>query len=246
MKIIDDLGRTIHFNKIPEKIVSLVPSLTLTLSDLGLGDYLKGVTRFCKYPETLIASLPKIGGPKNIDLDKIAELNPDVVFAVKEENDKEQVLALAEKIPVVIFDINSFDDSLRMLRTMGEIFNIQLLVSETIQKLTSKIESFKNLGEGSKTVYLIWKKPYMAAGTETYIGSVLKMTGFKNMIPGRYPEVDEQFLQKAETILLATEPYHFKEKDKEELQALYPDKTIKIVNGEFFTWYGTYLLEGKA
>jgi len=242
MKITDDLGRIIPFEKIPERVVSLVPSLTLTLFDLGLGARITAITRFCKYPETSIKLLPKAGGPKNIDIDKITGLNPDVVFAVKEENNREQILKLADRFPVVVFDVNNINDSYRMLQTIGELFQIKQRVLQVTGQLKNRIQSLNQTGGNGKTVYLIWKKPFMAAGNKTYIGSMLQATGYNNIVSGRYPEVGSGVLQKAETILLATEPFHFKKEDKEELQRLYPGKTVQIVNGEFFTWFGTYLI----
>jgi len=241
MIVTDDLGRTISLEKVPEKIVSLVPSITLTLADLGLGDQLVGVTRFCKYPADLIKGLTKIGGPKNIYHTKIVDLKPDVVIAVKEENDKDQVLKLSDDVPVVVFDINTTDDVFRMMNTLGELFQKRSEAKELNSRIKEAYHHFPIQGDGKKVVYLIWKNPWMAAGKETYIGSMLKIAGFDNIVEGRYPEVDMEKLDEAEVILLATEPYHFKEKERAELEALFPGKSVNIVNGELFTWFGTYL-----
>ena len=241
MIVTDDLGRTILLAKVPERIVSLVPSLTLTLTGFGLNEQLIAITRFCKYPVDLVKVLPKIGGPKSIDIKSITELKPDIVFAVKEENNKEQVLKLSEEVPVVVFDINTPDDVYKMITTMGEIFYRKNKAEELNSSIKEAYNHFPIKGKGAKAVYLIWKNPWMAAGKETYIGSMLKMAGFNNIVDGRYPEVDLQMLLKADVILLATEPYHFMEKERNELQLLFPEKKVNIVNGELFTWFGTYL-----
>ena len=245
MEIIDDLGRKVLINTPPKRVVSLVPSLTLTLSDLGIEKQLVGITRFCIYPEHLIDSLPIIGGPKNIDVEKILWLKPDIVFAVKEENEKKQILELAKKVPVVVFDIYNPEDAFKMMKTLGEIFKKNEKAANLTLKIKHALVHFPIQGNGVRAIYLIWKKPWMAAGTKTYIGSMLKKAGFQNIVEGRYPEINMKLMDQADTILLASEPYHFKEEDKQALQLLFPDKTVKIVSGELFTWFGTYLLRIK-
>jgi len=242
MEITDDLGRKVLIDIPLKRVVSLVPSLTLTLSDLGIEEQLVGITRFCIYPEHLIYSRPIIGGPKNIDIDKIVALKPDIVFAVKEENEKEQVLELAKKTTVVVFDINNPEDAFRMIRTLGKIFKMKDRATNLNLKIKHALMRFPVQGNGAKAIYLIWKKPWMAAGTYTYIGSMLEKAGYQNIVGGRYPEIDMKLMAQADTILLATEPYHFKEEDKQALQIWFPGKTVKIVSGELFTWFGTYLL----
>ncbi len=243
MIIIDGLGRKVEINGEPKRIVSLVPSLTLTLADMGQENRLVGITRFCKYPREMIEQITKIGGPKNIDIDKILGLNPDMVFAVKEENEKEQVLKLSRHVPLVVFDICNSHDAFKMMQTIGTIFNSEDKASQMVRQVKKAIDNFPLKGNHAKTVYLIWKKPWMAAGNETYIGSMLQAAGFDNVVAGRYPQTDRKQMEKADVILLATEPYHFKESDLKELQQIFPDKRIEIVNGELFTWYGTYLLK---
>lgn len=245
MKITDDIGREITLDKVPQRIVSLVPSLTETLAGLGLGDRLVGVTRFCKYPEPLVEKLPKIGGPKRVKIDTIIELKPDIIFAVKEENNREQILKLAEQIPVVVFDINTFDDSLAMIKMLGSIFYIEKSANQKIKKIKDKITQLSKVSRRRRAVYLIWKKPWMAAGSNTFIGSMMKLLGYDNVISGRYPEIDFPVMEQAETLLLATEPYPFSEKEQIELQNRFPDKKVDIVDGELFAWYGTHILNVK-
>jgi len=242
MEITDDIGRRITLDKVPQRIVSLVPSLTETLADLGLGGRLVGVTRFCKYPKTLVEKLPKIGGPKRVKIDIIMELNTDIIFAVKEENNREQILKLAEQVPVVVFDINTFDDSLAMIEMLGSIFSIENNANNLIKKISDKLTLLSKVNRRRRAVYLIWKSPWMAAGSNTFIGSMMKLLGYDNVVYGRYPEVDYLMMEQAETLLLATEPYTFTEKERIELQKRFPDKTVVIVDGELFAWYGTHIL----
>ena len=242
MEFTDHIGRIITLDKEPQRIVSLVPSLTETLADLGLGDRLIGVTRFCKYPKTLVEKLPKIGGPKKVKIDTIMELYPDIIFAVKEENNREQILKLAEHVPVVVFDINTIDDSLAMIKMLGLIFAIDDVANELVSRIKNKINSISSVGGKRRSVYLIWKEPWMAAGRDTFIGSMMELFGYDNVVLGRYPEIDFSAMEKAETILLATEPFRFTEKERLELQKQFPAKTVTIVDGELFAWYGTHIL----
>ncbi|RLD89144.1 MAG: cobalamin-binding protein [Bacteroidetes bacterium] len=242
MKIADHLNRTVTLKSTPVRVVSLVPSITETLADLGLFACLVGVTRFCKYPSDVVNTLPKIGGPKNFDIQKIVDLKPDLVVAVKEENDKEQILRLMEQVPVFVFDINTIEDSFDMLQRLGTIFDIRDVSTYWIKRIREKLENYNPPRLAEEALYMIWKNPWMAAGKSTFIGSMMQLAGFDNLITGRYPEIDENEMSRAETILLATDPYHFKESDRVELQVKLPDKKIMIVDGEMFTWYGTHML----
>jgi ABC-type Fe3+-hydroxamate transport system substrate-binding protein len=243
MKITDHLNRTVILKSKPERVVSMVPSLTETLADLGLAENLVAVTRFCKYPSNVVNTLPKIGGPKNINLEKIIDLKPDFVVAVKEENNKKQVLSLAEHVPVFVFDINTLEDSFDMLQLLGTIFEIQEISAQWIKRIKEKLEILKPSVVAEKTLYMIWKKPWMAAGKSTFIGSMMQVAGFNNLISGRYPEISENEMRKADAILLATEPYHFNENDRKQLQEMFSGTRVIIVDGEMFTWYGTHMLK---
>ncbi len=243
MNFTDHLNRTVEINGVPQRVVSLVPSITETLADLGLAKHLVAVTRFCKYPLELTKLLPKAGGPKNIDIDKIVDLQPHLVIAVKEENDKEQVLKLAEQVPVIVFDINSVEDAFNMLDGLGAVFDRADVTAGVINSIKQKLEKYSPAGSYKKTMYLIWKNPWMAAGRSAFIGAMMKVAGFDNFISGRYPQVSRQEFEKANTLLLATEPYHFTESDRQQLLEEYPDKNVIIVDGEMFTWYGTHMLK---
>ncbi len=165
------------------------------------------------------------------------------MIAVKEENDREQVLKLSEQVPVVVFDVNTIEDSFDMLTRLGQIFGVEEVAKMWVTSIAEKTTGFKTSNNNLKALYLIWKKPWMAAGTDTFIGSMMRLAGFENIVTGRYPEINLQEFIKADTILLATEPYHFTEKDKKQLAKEFPEKKILIVDGEMFTWYGTHMLK---
>ncbi len=243
MKITDHLNRTIELKTKPQRVVSLVPSITETLAGLGLEKNLIAVTRFCKYPPDVVEQLPKIGGPKKINLEKIVALKPDLVIAVKEENDREQVLKLSEQIPVVVFDVNTIEDSFDMLNLLGQLFGVEQIANRWVNSIMKKTTDIKTSVSNHKALYLIWKKPWMAAGTDTFIGSMMRLAGFNNIVNGRYPEISRQEFDKAQIILLATEPYHFTETHQKQLANEFPDKKVVVVDGEMFTWYGTHMLK---
>ncbi len=243
MKITDHLNRTIELKSKPKRVVSLVPSITETLAGLGLEKNLIAVTRFCRYPPDVVEQLPKVGGPKNINLEKISALKPDLVIAVKEENDRSQILELSEQVPVVVFDVNTIEDSFDMLTRLGQIFDVEKVAKRWVTSITEKTTGFKTSISNHKALYLIWKKPWMAAGTDTFIGSMMQLAGFENIIEGRYPEINGKEFDKAHIILLATEPYHFTETHRKQLATEFPDKKVVLVDGEMFTWYGTHMLK---
>jgi len=240
--ITDDLGAWIILNKNLGRIISLVPSLTKTIADLGESESLVGVTNFCKYPENVVSKLVRLGGPKKVKINKIKELNPDIIFAVKEENSKEQIEELKKDFNVFVFDIKTVADALEMIKKLGYIFE----KSGKSLEITKSIESgFKSLEKNKtfRSLYLIWKKPWMAAGKETFISSMMETAGFINIVDGRYPVVDEKSFNEAELIMLSTEPYHFDVKEVDLLKKEFPEKKIILVNGEMFAWYGTMMME---
>ncbi len=237
LKFTDDLGREIRLEKARERVVSLVPSITETLVAIGKSEVIKGVTRFCIHPADIRRKATVIGGTKTIKTALIRKLHPDLIIAEKNENRKEQVLELATEFPVFVFDINTFEDGLRMIETCGKLLHSSAAF-ELAQRIRSNFSIFKKETTPTKALYLIWKKPWMAAGKNTFIGSMMEKAGLVSVVEKKYPEVSKSDFQKAEIILLSSEPYPFKERDKVELQKQYPDKKIIAVDGELFAWYG--------
>lgn len=247
MEYKDQLNRTLYFPKTPTRIVSLVPSQTELLVDLGLREYLVGITKFCVHPQDLRKDIKVVGGTKKVNFEKIEALSPDIIICNKEENTKEMVERLSQIAPVWVSDIYDIPDSLEMIEKLSQIFKVEKIGSKLIQKIQLSYDSFKNFVEeipNIKVLYLIWKNPYMAAGNNTFINSLLELNKMENVLKaddGRYPEVDEKKFQKADIILFSSEPYPFKEKDMMEISEKYTKKTI-LVDGEFFSWYGTRLI----
>ncbi|MEQ9090780.1 MAG: helical backbone metal receptor [Balneola sp.] len=228
------------------RIISLVPSLTELVLDLGIGNRLVGRTRFCIHPEKLVKDIPIIGGTKNPNLEKILELEPDYIIANHEENRKEDVQALQAHTEVNITEIDTINDALNAICDLGADLelasNAQKLVDE-IKILLSQSSKYPPL----KTAYFIWKAPWMVAACGTYIDSVMKHYNLENVFSDqqRYPQIslDELHDQNPELVLLSSEPFPFKQKHIEEIRKVCPDSKIELVNGEWFSWYGSGMLE---
>ena len=233
-----------------KRIVSLVPSLTELLSDLGLNEEVVGITKFCVHPDNWFRSKTRVGGTKNVQIEIIYRLQPDLILANKEENTKEQVEELAEHYSVLLTDINNFDSALLSILTIGKLvgrLENSIKIVKTIRNrfydLNSQFKNKKKL----QAAYLIWQKPYMAAGDDTYINDMMHYCGLQNVFSGikRYPEItlNEIRERRCEIVLLSSEPYPFKEKHVNEITNLLPGLKIVLVDGEMFSWYGSRLLK---
>ncbi|AZA82750.1 cobalamin-binding protein [Chryseobacterium lactis] len=225
------------------KIVSLVPSITEALFDLGLTEHeIVGRTKFCIHPHDKIKNVPIIGGTKNINIEKIKALQPDLILANKEENVKEQVEALMDDFKVMVTNVETVEDNYYLLKNLGKLLGKE----ERAQLFNLKIYDVLNqakLETSVKAAYLIWKNPYMTIGSDTFIHKILSEIGFENIFKDktRYPIITPEDLAAADVIMLSSEPFPFKEKHIEELKVFYPDKKIMIVDGEAFSWYGTHI-----
>jgi len=225
------------------KVVSLVPSITEALFDLGLTENeVIGRTKFCIHPEEKIKNVAIIGGTKNINIDKIKALQPDLILANKEENVKEQVEALMQDFKVIVTNVENIEDNYYLLKTLGKIFNQEEKAQSFNLKIYDVLDQAK-IDSPIKVAYMIWKNPYMTIGSDTFIHKILTEIGFENIFKDkkRYPEIQVEDLAEAELIMLSSEPFPFKEKHIEELKEFYPDKKIMIVDGEAFSWYGTHI-----
>lgn len=243
MEFTDHLDRTIFLPKPPERIISLVPSQTELLVDLGLEEKIVGVTKFCVHPGHLRKSKTIVGGTKNYRFDVIDSLKPDLIIGNKEENDQEGIEKLEAKYPVWMSDIFDLKDSLRMIFDLGELTGTEGKAAEVIFQIEKS--SAQPIAKKGTCVYLIWENPKMAAGKNTYIYSMLSVAGFENLVEKlRYPEITEETLinLSPDYLLLSSEPFPFKEKHIKTFQELLPSSTIKLVDGELFSWYGSRLL----
>ena len=248
MTIKDQLNTALSFPTAPKRIISLVPSLTELLCDLGLTDRIVGVTKFCVHPESIRDQATVIGGTKKIDLKLSSELNPDFVLASKEENLKHQVKPFSEKgVSVYTSNIGNFDDLKQVIEDLGAIFEIQSKAASLIYQLNEQLKIIEQikLKKSINAAYLIWKSPYMAAGGDTFISYMLNKVGIKNAFAenDRYPVITEEDLKKEniDLILLSSEPYPFKSSHIQELADISKKKAI-LVDGEFFSWYGSRIL----
>jgi ABC-type Fe3+-hydroxamate transport system substrate-binding protein len=246
----DQLGRKISINHPPKRIISLVPSLTEFIADLGLSDNIVGITKFCVHPKEVFRSKTRVGGTKDFNLQKIINLSPDLIICNKEENEKLKVEELAKLFPVYISNIINLKDAFEMMQQLGDILGKTIRANEIIAQCRLGFQSIhlqKSINEKQKVLYLIWKKPYMAAGTDTFINAMLEEAGFANIINTtnlRYPEISEaEIIALApDLVMLSSEPYPFKQKHIEDLQHILPDSKIMLVDGEIFSWYGSRLL----
>jgi ABC-type Fe3+-hydroxamate transport system substrate-binding protein len=242
-KVIDQMQREVEIVSPLLRIVSLVPSQTELLVDLGLEERLVGVTKFCVHPKGLKNRVKQIGGTKNVDIQKVIDLKPNLVIGNKEENFKMDIDELEQHVPVWMSDIYTLEDAYEMIQQIGKLTDTEGKALTLIDGIKSEFKQLDPLKEKKKCLYLIWRKPYMAAGKNTFIDHLLNQLGFENAMQiDRYPEVEFTNLE-TEYIFLSSEPYPFKDKHIEELQTIFPKAKIRLVDGEFFSWYGSRLLD---
>ncbi|GGW82559.1 ABC transporter substrate-binding protein [Salegentibacter mishustinae] len=247
MEVIDQLQRKISLPNIPRRIISLVPSQTELLVDLGLEENILGITKFCVHPKHLRKNKTIVGGTKQVKLEKIKALDPDIILCNKEENTQEMVAELEEIAPVHVSDIVKIEDAFDLMHQYGEIFQKKALVGTMVNSIRDKIGVLQKQIQNKpirKVAYFIWKKPLMVAGKDTFIDELLKLNKFENIFrEARYPETTLEVLKdkNPDLILLSSEPFPFKEKHKEYFSTL--NVEIKLVDGEYFSWYGSRLVE---
>ncbi len=244
----DQLNRKLKISKTPKRIVSLVPSQTELLVDLGLEASIVGVTKFCIHPKHLRKEKTVVGGTKQIHIEKIKALQPDIILCNKEENTKSIIERLQNIAPIHISDIYTMDDCYEIITMYGELFRVGDRASSLVSNIKKERERFQNSikkSQQQKIAYFIWKAPWMVAASNTFIDYMINEAGFINVFDNeeRYPEIGlgHSKLRDADVIFLSSEPYPFKEKHVLELKSHFPDKQVKIVDGELFSWYGSRL-----
>jgi len=246
----DQLGREITINYPPQKIISVVPSQTELLFDLGLDQEIIGLTKFCIHPIEKFAACTKIGGTKKLNIELIKALEPDLIIGNKEENTQAEIEELAACFPVWMSDITTLEDAINAISQIGELVNREPEAAYLNHLIAAGFKDLKTLALqhniDKKVAYLIWRKPYMVAGKNTFIDEVLMINGMNNVITeNRYPEITLQKLKTAncELLLLSSEPYQFSEKHIAEIQEVLPGIKILLVDGEMFSWYGSRLVK---
>tara|TARA_R110000787_G_scaffold15038_5_gene46301 strand:+ start:9223 stop:10017 length:795 start_codon:yes stop_codon:yes gene_type:complete len=250
MQVTDHIGRVFQIDSTPKRIISLVPSQTELLYDLGLEDQVIGLTKFCVHPERAKQKTQIVGGTKNIKLEKIRDLKPDIILCNKEENTKEIVEICQEICPVHVSDIFTLDDTKKMIEDYGEIFNRRTEAEVITEKLTYKLNDFLSYIKNKprlKVAYFIWRNPWMVAANNTFINHLLTLNKFENIYSNkeRYPEVELGKIRlegDPDLMLLSSEPYPFKEEHVFEIERFTDHAKTIFVDGELFSWYGTRLL----
>lgn len=228
------------------KIVSLVPSITETLFDFGLSEYeVVGRTKFCIHPLDKIKKVPIIGGTKNLHIEKILELKPDLIIANKEENEKSQVEELAKSCRVWVTDISTLKDNENFLWELGMVLKKKALAEKFNKDISEIFQNINKEKSPKKAAYLIWQNPMMTIGGDTFINDILTEIGFENVFNNktRYPEISMEEISTVDYLFLSSEPYPFAEKHLEIYQNQLPKTKVILVDGEAFSWFGTHLLQ---
>nr|WP_205703913.1 helical backbone metal receptor [Candidatus Chloroploca sp. Khr17] len=256
MIILDALERRLELADPPQRIVSLVPSLTEWLFTVGAGAHVVGVTDYCSEPAAALIGLPRLCGTKNPDRTAIVALRPDLVLADQEENRERDVLALAAAgINVYVTAMRSVADVPAQLAALATVLGVSAQAASGLEALCTAIQAaaHRTSQRPRKMLAFIWRDPWMAVGAQTYAGDLLRLCGAENLalqLPGRYPRATlEAFLAlRPELILLPSEPYPFTERDREafapfgEVPAV-RDGRIILCDGMALTWPGGRTVE---
>ena len=249
MNYTDQMQHTIELPARPRRIISIVPSQTELLYELGLDMEVVGVTKFCVHPESWFRNKTRIGGTKTLNLEKIISLQPDLILANKEENDAAQVDALRKLFPVWVSDIKTLDDALSMISSVGAITGKGPVAEKMVTKIRGNFNALPRKEELPTAVYLVWNNPYMCAGTDTFIHEMMHYCGLRNCIgQERYPNISVEELAelKPEYIILSSEPFPFKKQHAEALMSKLPGTKVLLADGEMFSWYGSRLCKAPA
>lgn len=260
----DQLGISHNFSTSPKRIISLVPSQTELLYDLGLEDKIIGITKFCIHPYHFKSTKKIVGGTKKVHFEKIRLLQPDIIICNKEENTQEIVDELRQICPVWVTNIVTIEDNFQMIADFGQLFNCRTEAQKWNDKLAFALSDFNNFIKDKpvkKVAYFIWANPYMVAGSDNYINEMLKLNRFENVydtsnselaqqnnpeVSGRYPEIEIKKMRMQgdpELVFLSSEPFPFQEEHAFEI-GRYTHHAITIfVDGEMFSWYGSRLLK---
>jgi ABC-type Fe3+-hydroxamate transport system substrate-binding protein len=244
IEVIDQMNQTIRLQNPAKRIVSLVPSQTEFLHAIGCADELIGLTKFCIHPKEWHQTKIRVGGTKNLNLETIRKLQPDLIIGNKEENSKEDIEILQQQFPVYMSDIYTLSDALKMMEDLGVLTCKSSLANQIADQV--RID-FQNLPQfKKKIVYLIWQDPLMAVGPNTFIGEMLRLAGFENVISDaniRYIELLDEDLKKLnpEIILLSSEPFPFTPEHCLNYHEKFQIPSC-MVDGEMFSWYGSRML----
>ncbi len=222
----------------PQRIISLVPSVTELLVQWGLTSKLVGRTRYCIAPKWIRATVPEVGGTKDPNFQRIADLKPDLVILEKDENSKSVADALTGLgIAWLALEIRSVADCRAAWLALGKQLGAMEQANARVVALKALLK--QKTDAGPRTLTLIWKDPWISAGPDTYVGDLVRCAGFTPIGAGRYPRLSEEELDALDpdVILLPTEPYRFSKRHAAELQKRFPYAKIHVVDGQAMTWY---------
>ena len=255
MSLIDAIGQVhcaVAQQDSAPRIVSLVPSITELLCDLGCARWLVGRTGFCVHPAEVLRSIPKVGGTKDVNLEKIRKLAPTHLIVNIDENEKPTVDALAEFIPhVIVTHPQTPRDNLALYRLLGGIFNASSqaeALCKTFEHDYAALTASSSSAQRTAVMYCIWKDPWMTVSRDTYIAQMLATIGWQQWVAAdaaRYPAFDwsEELLQSIDRVLLSSEPYRFTAAHVDAL-ARQIGKPVQLVDGEMLSWYGSRAIPG--
>jgi len=244
---VDQMGRNVEVPFPPKRIISLVPSQTELLHYFGLEDVVIGITKFCIYPDEWFRNKQRIGGTKQLKLDEILALKPDLIIGNKEENTKEDIDFLAQHVPVWMSDINTFKEAVDMINLIGQLTDKQQIAQELNTTIEQSFNQLGNIGKSRSVLYFIWDEPSFVVGKSTFIDSVLTKIGFVNACQKeRYPALSDLEPLNPDFIFLSSEPFPFKEEHFLKFEELFPTSKIQFVDGESFSWYGSRMLEAPS
>jgi ABC-type Fe3+-hydroxamate transport system substrate-binding protein len=250
-EVTDQMHRTLQVPDRPERIISLVPSQTELLHDLGLGERVVGITKFCIHPEAWFRSKVRVGGTKQVDLDKVRALKPDLIIGNKEENSQADIEALEKEFPVWMSDVKSLHHAGNMILRVGDITGTTAAADSLVHAIAAAFGGLRTPTAQMSAAYFIWRDPLMVAGGDTFISDMMRRAGFSNVFTHRkerYAEITPAELAAADpdVILLSSEPYPFAEKHILEFNMLCPGTPVHLVDGELFSWYGSRMLQAPA
>lgn len=247
-EVTDQTGRKIQLQDTPKRIVSSVPSQTELLYDLGLEKEVLGITAYCVHPPHWLKQKLVVGGTKDLKIKNIIDLKPDLIVANKEENNREQIEKLAEVAPVYVSDIKTPQDALDMISDLGILVGRPTEATKLVQQIEQGLADLNSRMIEGTSLYFMWKDPYMVVSNDTFIQSMVGLTGLKNAlteVDGRYPEVSLEDMAnlQPDVIFLSSEPYRFTTRDMHQMATYFPNSIVKLIDGEMMSWYGSRLVK---
>lgn len=249
--VTDQMHRMVHVPLHLRRIISLVPSQTELLHDLGLVERVVGITKFCIHPEAWFRSKARVGGTKQVDIEKVRGLNPDLIIGNKEENALADIEALEKEFPVWMSDVRDLSDAHAMITALGSLTGTEAKAGAMNNRIAEAFSALPAPAVRLSAAYFIWRDPLMVAGGGTFIHDMMQHAGFENAFAQRderYAEITPAELAAADPdlILLSSEPFPFTEKHIPEFNMICPGTLVKLVDGELFSWYGSRLIHAPA